>query len=165
MPDVTSPGTSAVDAPVPNRRVPRTIHDEPSRADRNFDRITLLAGMSVLVLLTLVGVFLLVQSRTSVNESGIWNFLTRVAWRTDVHPPRIGVFGLLFGTVLVALVAVAIALPLSVITALAITEYAGARMRKWLVGIVDLLAAVPSLLFASGGSSSSRTRSSRSRGG
>ena len=33
------------------------------------------------------------------------------------------------------------------VTALAITEYAGARARKWLVGVVDLLAAVPSLLF------------------
>jgi phosphate transport system permease protein len=148
VPDVASPGATSVDEPVARGRVPRLVHDEPSRADRNFDRVTLIAGLSVLVLLTLVGVFLLWQSRTAVDESGIWHFLSRVPWRTDVHPPRIGVFGLLFGTVLVALVAVAIALPLSVITALAITEYASARVRKWLVGIVDLLAAVPSLLFA-----------------
>jgi phosphate transport system permease protein len=128
-------------------RTPRIVHDEPSTADRRFNRVTLFAGVSVLVLLTLVGVFLLVQSRTAVAESGFFRFLTRVEWRTDVHPPRIGVLGMLVGTVLVAAVAVAIALPLSLVTALAITEYSGARARKWLVGIVDLLAAVPSLLF------------------
>jgi len=145
--DVASPGAVPVDEPATKRRVPRVVNDVPGRADRAFDRVTLIAGISVLVLLTLVGVFLLFQSRTAVDESGIWHFLTRVPFRTDVHPPRIGVLGLIVGTVLVASVAVLIALPLSVITALAITEYAGARMRKWLVGVVDLLAAVPSLLF------------------
>jgi phosphate transport system permease protein len=134
------------EAPAP-RRVPRLVHDEPSRADRNFNRITLAAGLSVLVLLTLVGVFLLIQSHNAIAESGPWQFLTRIEWRTDVHPARIGVLGLLIGTVLVALVAVAIAIPLSIFAALAITEYAGARQRKVLTGVVDLLAAIPSLLF------------------
>jgi ABC-type phosphate transport system permease subunit len=46
-----------------------------------------------------------------------------------------------------ALVAIAIAIPLSVFSALAITEYSTAKRRKWLIGVVDLLAAVPSLLF------------------
>ena len=143
----TAPGIG-VDGTGPGRaHAPRIVVDEPSRADRRFNRITLIAGLSVLVLLTLVGVFLLVQSRTAIAESGVLRFLTRIEWRTDVHPARIGVLGLLVGTVLVALVAVTIALPLSVVTALAITEYAGARARKWLVGVVDLLAAVPSLLF------------------
>jgi phosphate transport system permease protein len=129
------------------KRVPRIVHDEPSKADRNFNRVTLAAGLSVLVLLTLVGVFLLVQSHSAIAESGFWQFLTRTDWRTDVHPARIGVRGLLIGTVLVALVAVAIAIPLSIFAALAITEYASARQRKVLTGVVDLLAAIPSLLF------------------
>ncbi len=128
-------------------RSPRIVHDDPSRADRNFNRITMAAGLSVLVLLTLVGVFLLVQSVDAVDVSGPWQFLTRVEWRTDVQPPRIGVQGLLIGTVLVALVAVSIAIPFGVICALFITEYSNARTRKWLTAIVDLLAAVPSLLF------------------
>ena len=128
-------------------RVPRLVHDEPSRADRTFNRVTLAAGVSVLVLLVLVGVFLLVQSHHAIQVTGFFRFLTRVDWRTDVHPPRIGVLGLLMGTVLVAIVAVVIAIPLSVFAALAITEYASAGQRKFLIGTVDLLAAVPSLLF------------------
>ena len=105
------------------------------------------AGISVLVLLLLVGAFLLIQSSDAISQTGILRFLTRTEWRTDVQPPAIGVLGLLTGTVLVAVVAVLFAVPLSVFCALAITEYSTARRRKWLIGVVDLLAAVPSLLF------------------
>ncbi len=139
---------AAAEAPLtPRTRTPRLVHDEPSRADRNFNRITMAAGLSVLLLLTLVGFFLMWQSRSAISETGPWQFLTRIEWRTDVQPARIGVAGLLTGTVMVALVAVSIAIPFGVLAALAITEYASARLRKYLIGTVDLLAAVPSLLF------------------
>ena len=135
------------DAPAP-RRVPRLVHDEPSRADRNFNRVTLV-GRSVRAASCSPwsGVFLLLQSRNAIAESGPWQFLTRVDWRTDVHPPRIGVLGLL---------------------ARHRPRRAGGRRHRHpaervrraghhrvrrrpaaqvLVGIVDLLAAIPSLLF------------------
>ena len=131
------------------RSGPRAVHsvvvDEPSRTDRWFNRVTLSSGVVVLALLTLVGVFLLLRSRQAL-ESGLSYFSTD-EWRTDVHPPHIGVLGMLTGTVLVALVAVAIAIPLGVCTALYITEYASLRWRRWLTSLVDLLAAIPSLLF------------------
>ena len=123
------------------------VTEDPSVVDRRFNAITLGSGIAVLVLLVLVGAFLLIQSSEALSQSGILRFLTRTEWRTDVSPPAIGVMGLLTGTVLVALVAVIIAVPLSVLSALAITEYSTARRRRWLIGVVDLLAAVPSLLF------------------
>ena len=119
----------------------------PSRVDRNFNRLTLAAGILVLLLLTLVGVFLLLRSKEAFNESGIFTFLTREGWRTDVKPPRIGVLGLLTGTVLVALVAVTIAVPFSILASLFITEYSSAKTRQYLTAVVDLMAAIPSLLF------------------
>ena len=128
-------------------RKPRVVVEVPSRTDRWFDRITLAAGLSVLVLLVLVGVFLLLRSRTAFAESGVLSFLTHSEWRTDVHPARIGVLGLLTGTVIVAVIAVVIAVPLGTITALFITEYASPRSRRYLTGMVDLLAAVPALIF------------------
>lgn len=128
----------------PTRRV---VTEVPSAVDRRFNAITLGSGIAVLVLLVLVGAFLLIQSSDALSQSGPLRFLTRTEWRTDVSPPAIGVMGLLTGTVLVALVSVIIAVPLSVLSALAITEYSTARRRRWLIGVVDLLAAVPSLLF------------------
>jgi len=134
-------------APPANGPTRRIVTEVPSAVDRRFNAITLGSGIAVLVLLLLVGAFLLIQSSDALTETGILRFLTRTEWRTDVQPPAIGVMGLLTGTVLVALVAVIIAVPLSVLCAMAITEYSTARRRRWLIGVVDLLAAVPSLLF------------------
>jgi len=131
----------------PAQRTPRTIVEEPGFVDRWFDRVTLWSGLAVLVLLTLVGLFLLLRSHAAISESGIWSFLTREGWRTDVHPPRIGVLGLLTGTVLVALVAILLAVPFGIMAALFITEYSSPRSRRYLTSLVDLLAAIPSLLY------------------
>lgn len=127
-------------------RPKRRIHNQSNRADRIFDRVSLSAGIVVLVVLALVGIFLLLQSRHALSESG-WSFFTRVGWNTSVNPPEIGVLGLLFGTVVVALIAEVIALPLGVMTGLFIAEYAPIGLRKGLQGLVDLLAAIPSILF------------------
>ncbi|MBA3653182.1 MAG: phosphate ABC transporter permease subunit PstC [Actinobacteria bacterium] len=128
-------------------RTPRFVTEEPAQVDRWFDRITLAAGVVVLVLLTLVGLFLLLRSRDALSVTGVWEFLTRAEWRTDVKPARIGVLGLVMGTVLVAFTAVAIAVPFGVLAALFITEYSSTRSRRYLTALVDLLAAVPSVLF------------------
>lgn len=122
----------------------RVIEDAPTRADRIFDRVTTTAGISVLVILGLVGVFLLLRSRGAFEAMGL-DFFTTVEWRTD--PPDFGVLGLLCGTVLVALIAVTIAIPLGTCAALFITNYATGGLRKLLTNLVDLLAAIPSLLY------------------
>jgi len=141
---VSGPVLTSADRAV--ARQPRRIVSPPSRVDRWFDRLTLTSGVIVLLLLLLVGVFLLQRSRTAIDESGL-AFLTREQWRTDIQPPRIGVLGLLTGTVIVASIAVMIAIPLGVLSALFITEYASPRWRAYLTSLVDLLAAIPSLIF------------------
>ena len=125
----------------------RAIGDVPTRVDRVFNRVTLFAGLSVLLLLTLVGIFLLLRAREAIDVTGVWNFLTTEGWRTDVDPPKIGVLGMLVGTVIVATIAIVIAVPLGTVAALFITEYSSARWRRYLTTIVDLMAAIPSLLF------------------
>jgi phosphate transport system permease protein len=128
-------------------REPRRVFEVPGRADRWFNRLTLSAGLIVLALLTLVGLFLFLRARTALDESGVWNFLTREGWRTDLHPPQIGVLGMLVGTAIVAVIAVTIAVPFSVMAALFITEYSSPGYRQYLTAVVDLMAAIPSLLF------------------
>lgn len=124
----------------------RTITDVPTRTDRLFGIATASSGLLVLILLALVGLFLLLRSRDAFDVVG-WSFFTRVEWRADVEPPEIGVLGLVAGTVQVAIVAVVIAIPLATCAALFITDYASARWRGILTGLVDLLAAIPSLLY------------------
>ena len=143
MTDTTVSPTLPTSGPARTRR---TIVDKPSRADRLFDLTTLGAGLTVLVLLTLVGVFLLWQGRHAWAYAG-WNFFTTSAWSTNTKHVVIGVAGLLFGTIVVALIAVAIAVPMGVLAALFIAEYAPLGLRKVLQGLIDVLAAIPSLLF------------------
>ncbi len=127
-------------------RVRRELHVESSRVDRIFDRMTLSSGIAVLVILTVVGVFLLYQSRHAWSQMG-WAFFTTSVWRTGGTSPTFGVLGLLFGTVVVALIAEMIALPLGIGVGLFIAEFAPVVIRKTLQGMIDLLAAVPSILF------------------
>jgi phosphate transport system permease protein len=127
-------------------RSPRAVVDEPSRIDRLFGVATTASGLLVLVLLVLVGVFLFLRAGDAFDVAG-WSFFTTEEWRTDVDPPEIGVLGLVCGTVVVAIIAVVIAVPLGTCAALFISEYATGRWRSLLTALVDLLAAIPSLLY------------------
>jgi phosphate transport system permease protein len=125
---------------------PRPVNDTPSRPDRVFTRISAGAGGALFVLLVLIGFFLLLRAAPAIEGAGL-GFFTTVDWRSDTNPPIFGVLGLLAGTTIVATIACLVAIPVSVLSALFITEYAGPRLRNALTGVVDLLAAIPSLLY------------------
>lgn len=128
------------------RRTRRDIGDEPTRADRLFAALTSAAGLTVLVLLILIGLFLLLRSLDAFDVMGL-RFFNTVDWDVQAESPSFGVLGLIIGTVLVAIVAVTIAVPLGTCTGLFITDYASPRLQGVLVALVDLLAAIPSLLY------------------
>ena len=60
---------------------------------------------------------------------------------------RIGIAAVLVGTAEVALVAMVVSFPLALCLALFITEYAPKRIKSWLVSAIDLMAAVPSIIY------------------
>ena len=136
--------TVALPRPEPPSPVRRAIADLPSRADRAFRRITTGAGLAMLAILVVIGFFLIYRSGPAFDASG-FGFFTTVKF--DAANGMLGVLGLLYGTVVVALIAICVAVPLSILAALYITEYAGGRLRGFLTGLVDLLAAIPSLLY------------------
>jgi phosphate transport system permease protein len=88
-----------------------------------------------------------------VSKSGdAWRFqglkmLTSFKWAPRGLPPSFGFLGWLIGSVIIAVVALVVALPISIATALAINEYAPRGLRRWLTSLVDLLAALPSIVF------------------
>jgi len=140
---LTAPEADArPDGPGPKR----TVVDEPTRIDRVFGAVTAGAAITVLVLLCLVGLFLLIRSRPALESEG-FSFFTQTDWQPDGDPPTLGVLGLVNGTILVGLIAAGIAIPLGVCAALFITDYAPRRWRGALTSLIDLLAAIPSLLY------------------
>lgn len=142
-------GVLTLRAPTADRpalRTKRTITEKRPRADVIFDRLSFGAGLTVLILLTLVGVFLLYQGRHTWSVLGT-SFLSTTMWRSGGTHPDIGVAGLLFGTVVVGLIAEFIAVPFGIGVGLFIAEFASPGAKKILQGLIDLLAAVPSILF------------------
>lgn len=123
---------------------PRTLSLRLGRSDKIFTRGTFASGMIVLSIMGAVGFFLTLESTDALGKVG-FGFLTTSVWEPDR-----GVFGIravVTFTILIALVAVAIALPISIATALFIAEIAPRRLRSLLVSLVDLMAAVPSVVY------------------
>lgn len=111
-----------------------------SRGDRVFSRSALFAGSMILVTLAAVAIFLIVQSIPAffaTNESA--SLLGSNFWAY--------VWPLIFGTIWAAALALIIATPIAIGIALFISHYAPRKLSAVLGYIVDLLAAVPSVVF------------------
>jgi phosphate transport system permease protein len=102
------------------------------------------AAALVLMIMGLIGLFLFLDARKALKLAG-FRFLTLETWQPDSSFHVFGVKGVLVGTVLVAVLALAVALPLAVACALAINEYAPLGLRRPLTTLIDLLAALPSV--------------------
>lgn len=101
-------------------------------------------GALVLLLMTLVGVFLFEKASRALNLAG-WSFLTTQAWEPDSG--HFGIAAVLTGTILIASVAILIAVPMATGMALYVSEYSPRGLRRWLIALIDLMAAVPSVVY------------------
>lgn len=114
--------------------------------DRLFGGAATGAGVTVIALVSLIGAFLLWQAIPALarNEA---NFLTSREWVVAGEHPRFGIVELLWTTVASSLIAMAIAVPVGVCVALFITQYAPRWLSRPAASLVDLLAAVPSIIY------------------
>ncbi|NUU16556.1 phosphate ABC transporter permease subunit PstC [Cellulomonas humilata] len=133
-----------VDDPQVGSALPRRLSSRLSGSDRAFVVAARGVGATVLLITGGIGVFLAVQAFPTLRHYG-WSFFTETDWQPEAD--RVGIAAVLVGTVTVALVALVFAFPLGLATALYISEYAPARIRGALVSVVDLMAAVPSIIY------------------
>jgi len=131
---------------------PRVTTTEPRRSDKIFRGVVTAGGLSSLVVLGLIALFLAYRGYEVLREEGL-GFLTSAEWTitldesANVVDSNFGLSAMLVGTILCALVAVVIAVPIAVFSALFLNFYAPQWMKKILVAIVDMMAAFPSILF------------------
>jgi len=124
--------------------VPREIDPGLSRGDRAFHGTARAIGMFVLVLTGSIGLFLGYQAIPTLQRYG-FSFFIEHDWQPELD--RIGISSVLLGTFEVALIAMTFAFPLGLLTAIFISEYAPRWARPTLVSMVDLMAAVPSIVY------------------
>ena len=126
--------------------VPRPIERLRTRSDRIYRGLALGGGLATLVILFLIGLFLLLRSIPAFRVAG-WSFFTRLEWNPDGTTHRFGIAAIMYGTIEIATIALVIAVPVSIVVGLFLTEYAPRRLQAPLRSLVDLLAAVPSLIY------------------
>jgi len=117
------------------------------RGDRLFKSVAALAGSTIMLAIGLIAIFLLIHAVPSLRANHA-NFFTSAQFdTTHSNDLAFGIRDLFMVTVLSSLCALALAVPVSIGIAVFLTQYAPARLSRPFGALVDLLAAVPSIVF------------------
>jgi phosphate transport system permease protein len=117
--------------------------------DRLFHAVVTAGALMSLLVLGLIAIFLFYRGFQIFRDMG-FSFITGSKWEgtgAPGEPTTYGIAPMLVGSIILSLVAVVIAVPLSVGSALFIEFYAASRLKKFLVSILDLAAAIPSVIY------------------
>jgi phosphate ABC transporter permease protein PstC len=129
----------------PTRRAVLPRGSGPRFADPVLQGVLAVAAAGVLILIGFFFVKLVIESTPAFDRTGVLDFVFGDNW-----VPSKGQFGalpLLFGTLVTAVIALLIGVPVAIASALYITELCPRRIRQPLTILVELLAAVPSVVY------------------
>ncbi|NGN65153.1 phosphate ABC transporter permease subunit PstC [Streptomyces sp. A7024] len=104
------------------------------------------AGITLLVLMGAIAVFLTIRAVMALSKNE-GNFFTTFEWNANSTPPVFGIAVLAFGTIVSSIIAMLIAVPIAVAIALFITHYAPRKLATPIAYVIDLLAAIPSIVY------------------
>jgi phosphate transport system permease protein len=123
--------------------------DSRSRHFRERAVKTVLAGCAYLSVLTTFGIVLVLIFETIgfFREVSIVEFLTATRWSAAFASGEFGVMVLVYATLLTTVIAIAVALPVGLLAAIFLSEYASRRLRRWLKPALEVLAGVPTIVY------------------
>jgi len=132
----------SLDAPARAIPAPREITTQPRRSDQVFRTVVTIGGMSSLVILGLIALFLSIKgAHVLIDEK--FGFITGSAWEVvtdetgNIAQSKFGIGAMLVGTMLCALIAILVGVPISVLSALYLTFYSNGRVKKFLISVID----------------------------
>jgi len=103
-------------------------------------------ALASITTLFLIALFLFIEGIPIFKEVSVVGFIFGREWYPTDDPAAFGIFPLIVASVAVTVVSSLISIPLGVLTALYLAEKASARVREWVKPIVELLAALPSVV-------------------
>ena len=110
--------------------------------------LTLLAVASGVAVLTTIGIVLsvLYESLRFFAEVPWWQFLFGTVWAPTANPPAFGILPLMAGTLLITTIAILVAGPLGLLSAIYLAEYATPRVRTMAKPLLEMLAGIPTVV-------------------
>ncbi len=130
-----------------------SVAEGPRVTRRTMDRESAISIIWLLCALFAVGtvgfilLYLIWDGLPLFNQYGIWPFLTGDTWNPTFDPPVFGILPLIVGTLLVTTGAMVVAVPLSIATAIYLSELAPRRVQVLVKPAVELLAGIPSVVY------------------
>ncbi len=103
-------------------------------------------ALTSITILALIVAFLFMEGLPIFSKVSVYDFLFGRYWYPTDDPPDFGIFPLIVASLAVTAMSAVISIPLGVMTALYLAESASARLREWVKPIVELLAALPSVV-------------------
>jgi len=115
--------------------------------ERVIESLLLLSALSSIFITLSIVFILFYEAAAFFKDVSIWEFLTGRQWTPLFAQPKFGILPLVCGTLLVTSIAVAVALPIGLIVAIYLSEYAPFRVKEVAKPILELLAAVPTVVY------------------
>jgi phosphate transport system permease protein len=137
-------GLPAVPPPAEPQDVPRVITVRPSTADLAFRSVLRGSGLLVFVIIGAIGGYLLTRGWSVFSAQG-WSFFSSQIWL--VGQGHYGIGSILPNGIIIALIALVVAVPCAIVAALFISEYAPHVLKRPLIALIDLMAAIPSIVY------------------
>jgi phosphate transport system permease protein len=104
------------------------------------------AALSVLTTIGILGLFVF-EAFGFFKEVSIVEFLTGTLWTPLFEPQHFGVLPLVAGTLLVTVISIAVAVPIGLLTAIFLSEYASDRLRRFVKPVLEILAGIPTVVY------------------
>jgi len=114
-------------------------------ADWTFGKVALLSALLIVVILAALFTVLYRESSLAISTFGVWKFITSTVWNPPME--KFGGAPAIFGTVVSTIISILIAVPVAIGIAIFLTEIAPHPLRAPVGVAIELLAAIPSIIY------------------
>ena len=113
--------------------------------DKTANGVMMVITIISIAFVFVMGIGLYLKSVPILEQHSLWELITESSWQPFKN--NFGFLPFVMGTIWVTFIAILIALPLSLMTAVYLTEYAKKRVKKFVFPALDILASLPSVIF------------------
>ncbi len=115
--------------------------------EKIFAFIIKLLTLCSMLLLAFIVLFIFKESVVFFEEVSLLKFVSGKTWNPLDAPDKLGILPLILGTMYVSLVGILISLPIGVGSAIALSNYTNEKIKRFLRGVIDVLAGIPSVVY------------------